>query len=409
MISCGSCGASNEDHAESCSACGQPPSTSDPRIGRVIADRYEVRELLGRGGMGVVYKAYDRLLDEPVAIKLLRGEMASPEQARRFRDEIRFARRVSHRNVCRIHEYGESGSLHYISMAFVDGIDLKHVLSQSGPMPPAEALETGRAVAAGLQAIHDEGIVHRDLKTANIMRDRKGVVRLMDFGIAKDWSGGTSSGQTATGVIVGTPEYMSPEQAMGKRIDARSDIYALGIVLYELFTARVPFRGDTPMATLLRHIQEPLRLDTEEAAGVPVEVRPILARALAKSPDDRFASASALAEALAQVQGTLGTLPATAAGGLFGERGPRTQVPLPTPTPERLPAPPTRTAPLISAPPVAPAQVPTLRSESPPPSPLHRRQGRPDCSGPSRSWVRSCCWSWPASSPGASSSGSWAR
>ncbi|HEU5319208.1 MAG TPA: protein kinase, partial [Methylomirabilota bacterium] len=224
-------------------------------------------------------------------------EMASPELARRFRDEIRFARRVSHRNVCRIHEYGESGSLRYISMAFVDGIDLKHVLAATGPLPPAEALLTGRAVAAGLQAIHDEGIVHRDLKTANIMRDRKGVVRLMDFGIAKDWGAGAAD-QTATGVIVGTPEYMSPEQALGTQVDFRSDVYALGVVLFEIFTGRVPFQGETPIATLRKQVNDPPPLDGAEAAGLPRPMIAVLARALAKEPDARYASAAELREAL---------------------------------------------------------------------------------------------------------------
>ena len=362
-----------------CPACGQPPSGVDPRIGRVIADRYEVRELLGRGGMGIVYKAYDRLLDEAVALKILRGEMASPELARRFRDEIRFARRVSHRNVCRIHEYGESGSLRFISMAFVDGIDLKHVLAQEGPLPPAVALETGRAVAAGLQAIHDEGIVHRDLKTANIMRDRKGVVRLMDFGIAKDRSAGAPSGQTATGVIVGTPEYMSPEQAMGRRIDTRSDLYALGIVLYELFTARLPFRGDTPMATLLRHIQEPLRLDTEEAALVPEAVRPVLAIALAKSPDERFASASEMADALAQAHralgGPAGVLTPSPDAPTLGRSTPLpTPSPLPTPTPTPWP----QRSGAVTAPLPALTPVPAAPTEAIPRAPAPRGGRPPD-------------------------------
>jgi serine/threonine protein kinase len=396
LISCTSCGASCEDGAEPCGTCGQPPVTSDPRIGRVIADRYEVRELLGRGGMGVVYKAYDRLLEEVVALKLLRGEMASPDLARRFRDEIRFARRVSHRNVCRIHEYGESGALRFISMAFVDGVDLKHVLAREGPLAPAVALETGRAVAAGLSAIHDEGIVHRDLKTANIMRDGRGVVRLMDFGIAKDWSSGGSSGQTATGVIVGTPEYMSPEQAMGRRIDVRSDLYSLGIVLYELFTARVPFRGDTPMATLLRHIQEPLRLDTVEAALVPEAVRPLLAKALAKSPDERFASASEMAEALAVVQRAfapeaVATPPVDAPTLGRGASGSPVPMPTPTPWPTR-----TRTATAMASPP-APTPVPdAVVTELIPPTQVARTpplRPRPVASAPAAPMPRLL---WPA-------------
>jgi serine/threonine-protein kinase len=301
VIRCGSCTAENGNAADSCVSCGQPlASRSGPlSLGAIVASRYEIRALLGQGGMGVVYKAYDRLLEELVALKVLRAEVATPELSRRFRDEIRLARRVSHRNVCRIHEYGEDGPLSYISMTFVDGVDLKRILRENGPLSPTEALEIAEDVAAGLQAIHDEGIVHRDLKTANLMRDQRGVVRLMDFGIAKDRSAGAGEGLTSMGVILGTPDYMSPEQASGARIDARSDLYALGIVVYELLTGRVPFRGDTPMATLLAHVREPLRLDTAEAGAIPAAVRPILTRALAKPPAERFATAREMGEALA--------------------------------------------------------------------------------------------------------------
>jgi len=266
--------------------------------GAVVAGRYEVQALLGQGGMGVVYQAHDRLLSETVALKVLRAETVSEEAALRFREEIRLARRVSHRNVCRIHEYGETDGLRFISMAFVDGVDLKRILRRDGRLPEAEAFAAAEAVAAGLQAIHEEGIVHRDLKTANIMRDGRGVVRLMDFGIAKDGAAGTAAGLTATGLIVGTPEYMSPEQAMGARVDARADLYAFGIVVYELFTGRVPFRADTPMAVILQHITEPPPLEGPDAADLPGALRPLLARALAKDPNARFASAREMGDAL---------------------------------------------------------------------------------------------------------------
>src|SRR5262245_38021510 len=239
--------------------------------------------MLGKGGMGVVYRAQDRLLDEVVALKVLRAETVSTEMSLRFREEIRLARRVSHRNVCRIHEYGESDGLRYISMAYVDGQDLKKVLRERGALPEPEAYDTVQSIADGLQAIHDEGIVHRDLKTPNIMRDARGVVRLMDFGIAKDRAAGTSAGLTATGLIVGTPEYMSPEQAMGHKVDSRCDLYAMGVVVYELFTGRVPFRGDTPMELILRHINEPPPLHGPDAARIPGALKTVLGRALAKA------------------------------------------------------------------------------------------------------------------------------
>jgi serine/threonine protein kinase len=294
---CPSCKAKNDDGAEACFTCGRALAALTQ--GAIIANRYEVEKFLGRGGMGMVYRAHDRMLDETVAIKVLRAELTgTTEASQRFLSEIKLARRVSHRNVCRIHEYGEDGTFRYISMEFVEGTDLKQLLRDTG-LSIDEAFDACAQIADGLQAIHDVGIVHRDLKTPNIMRDGRGVVRLMDFGIAKIEGSGTSGGLTTTGQIMGTPEYMSPEQCLGERIDNRSDLYAAGIVIYEMFTGQVPFKGDTPVATLFKHIQDPIPLDGSPiGARVPTSLVPVIRRALAKNRAERYASSSEMGVAL---------------------------------------------------------------------------------------------------------------
>ncbi len=264
--------------------------------GAVLAGRYEILAPLGKGGMGMVYKAHDRVLDDTVAIKVLRPDVASePEMARRFRSEIKLARKVRHRNVCGIHEYGEDGGLRFIAMEFIEGVDMRHLLTRSGAPLPEEAFEIAVQLAQGLQAIHDAGIIHRDLKTPNIMRDAKGQVRLMDFGIAKQAGESAGPAVTALGMIVGTPEYMSPEQARGEKVDFRSDLYALGIVIFEIFTGSVPFRAETPIATIFKHLQEPPPI---EQAALPGPLMPVLHKALAKSPADRYATAAEMVRAL---------------------------------------------------------------------------------------------------------------
>jgi len=290
-VNCPACRAENDEAAEICRKCGKGLYALTD--GSVLAGRYEIVQPLGKGGMGLVYKARDRELKEVVAVKVLRSERTE-ELARRFVAEIRFARKVRHPNVCAIHEYGQDGHLRFIIMEFVEGLDLKQLIRRQGPFPPLEALETATQVAAGLSAVHAAGIVHRDLKTTNIMRDSKGVIRLMDFGIAKQYDSDSASGATATGQILGTPEYMSPEQARGEKVDARSDIYALGVVLYELFTGEVPFRGDTPIATLMKHIQEPPDLTGPKARRIPNIARPVLACALEKHRERRYRDASAM-------------------------------------------------------------------------------------------------------------------
>ena len=272
----------------------------DLRPGTVFHGRYEILGPLGRGGMGMVYKAHDRRLDEIVAIKVLRPDFGSdPSMAARFRSEIKLARKVRHRNVCAIHDYGEDQGLLYISMEYIEGVDLKQVLKQSGALPPDRGYEVAIQVAEGLQAVHDAGIVHRDLKTPNIMSDGAGVARLMDFGVAKRVGEGAA---TVTGQIVGTPEYMSPEQAQGHKVDTRSDIYALGIVLYEIFTGQVPFRGETPISTILKHLNDPPPLEGPQAHGIPPSLKPVLRRCLAKDPADRYATARDVGEALREAR-----------------------------------------------------------------------------------------------------------
>jgi putative nucleotidyltransferase with HDIG domain len=300
-MTCPACGTRNAAHAETCANCGE---TLAPvlTVGSIVASRYEILSILGTGGMGTVYKAQDRVLDERVALKVLKPEYAkNPDMARRFQSEIKLARKVTHKNVCRIHDQGQDGNLRYLSMELVSGTDLRHVLKVQGGLLADGAFEVAVEIASGLQAIHDVGIIHRDLKTLNIMLDSRGVVRLLDFGIAKE--GGSIA--TSTGFVIGTPEYMSPEQAQGMKLDYRSDIYALGIVVFEIFTGRVPFQGGSAVATLYKHVNEAPPLDEAAAQGMPQGLVAILRKALAKRPVDRFATALEFAEALRAVQGNV--------------------------------------------------------------------------------------------------------
>jgi serine/threonine protein kinase len=292
---CPACGAENEAVAQVCFTCRAVLRVITQ--GTVIGARYEVESVLGRGGMGTVYRARDRVLDEPIALKVLRPEIAATEEmAERFRTEIRLARKVSHPNVCRIHEYAEEGNLRYISMELVQGATLREILKGEGRLAAERAGDVAIQVADGLAAIHRVGIVHRDVKSLNIMVDGEGTVKVMDFGIAKRLPA-EGEGVT-TDYVVGSPEYMSPEQARGRRVDPRSDIYSLGIVLYEMLTGDVPFRGDTAVATLLMHIEQPPPLHGRDGHELPAAMLPVLRRSLAKDPGARYASAQEMAEAL---------------------------------------------------------------------------------------------------------------
>jgi eukaryotic-like serine/threonine-protein kinase len=326
---CHSCKADNAEGTPVCFHCGTVMAAITR--GSVLADRYEIQDCLGRGGMGTVYKAHDRTLDEVVALKVLQTLPGDPEDlARRFRSEIKLARAVTHRNVCRIHEYGEERGLRWITMAYVEGVDFHRVVSGEGPLPVPEAFEVAISVAEGLVAIHEEGIIHRDLKTSNIMRDARGVVKIMDFGIAKQADVPTAQALTGTGVVIGTPEYMSPEQAQGKKLDARSDLYALGIVVYELFSGHVPFRGESVADTVGKQINAPAPLDGPSAAGLPAPLVPVLRKALAKAPSLRYASAREMVEALVRARDLcLGT---SSPGNRFEERQPAAAL-APTPVP----------------------------------------------------------------------------
>jgi eukaryotic-like serine/threonine-protein kinase len=284
---CSACNTPNQPGFEECFVCGKALFALTQ--GSVLAQRYEIRRLVGHGGMGRVYEAHDRVLEERVAIKVLRPQFArEPDMARRFLSEVRLARRITHPNVCRLHEYGESDGIRYLCMELVDGTNLKDVLKQRR-LPEREAYDLATAAAEGLAAVHAQDVIHRDFKTANIMLDTRGQVKVMDFGIAKEL-GSESTGISMAGQVLGTPEYMSPEHAQGGRLDFRSDIYALGCVVFEIFTGRTIFSGGNPIETLRRHLYEPLALGEEAAPSLPEALRPVLERALAKSSEDRQGS-----------------------------------------------------------------------------------------------------------------------
>jgi len=284
---CPKCKAEHPDTQSFCGDCGTQliPSKDIPAQtrtietqvqeltrGTVFASRYEIIEELGTGGMGKVYRVEDKKINQEIALKLIKPEIAADKRTiERFNNELKTARMISHRNVCRMFDLGESQGSHFITMEYVPGQDLKSLIRQTGKLTSETAISIAKQVCEGLTEAHRLGVVHRDLKPSNIMIDREGDVRIMDFGIAHSRS---TKDITGAGVMIGTPEYMSPEQTEAKEVDQRSDIYALGVILYEMVTGKVPFEGHTPLSVALKQ--------KSEAPQDPIELNPQLSEDLSR-------------------------------------------------------------------------------------------------------------------------------
>jgi tetratricopeptide (TPR) repeat protein/predicted Ser/Thr protein kinase len=266
--------------------------------GNVIGNRYEVLQLLGEGGMGAVYKVRDNAVDRLIALKVIRPDLASrPEILARFKQELILARQVTHKNVIRLFDLGEADGVKFITMDFIEGRDLKSLLKEKGKLPPADAVKIIAQVCRALDAAHAEGVVHRDLKPQNIMLDVNGRVTVMDFGIARS---AEMPGMTQTGALIGTPEYMSPEQARGQQVDARSDLFTLGIIFYELLTGKTPHQADTALATLLKRTQERARPPIELDSTIPQQISDVVMKCLEIDLDARYSHAEEILEDLGQ-------------------------------------------------------------------------------------------------------------
>jgi serine/threonine-protein kinase len=266
--------------------------TSLLNFASALEGRYQVLTELGRGGMGIVYQAYDKQLKEQVAIKLLSPLLSTDHDAlERLTREVSLARRVTHPNVIRIHDLSEVNGLHYVSMEYFGGTNLKEHLKRSGPLSFLSAYQILSQICDGLEAAHSQGVVHRDLKSQNVMVGSSGQIKIIDFGLARSVH---LEGMTATGLIMGTPEYMAPEQVSGKHVDERADIYALGIILFEMLTGRVPFTGETAIAVGFQQLKDPPPAPRSINPQIPEEVERIILKALEKNPMQRYRTVSDL-------------------------------------------------------------------------------------------------------------------
>ncbi len=310
-IKCPKCQFENPDNTLYCGKCSAPLKTKEEfsttktfmtpakglTSGTTFATRYEVIEELGKGGMGKVYKAVDKEINEEVAIKLLKPEIASDESTvERFRNELKFARKIAHKNVCKMYHIAKDEDTPYITMEYVKGEDLKSFVRRKGKLSDDEALSIASQVSEGLVEAHRLGVVHRDLKPQNIMIDEEGDAKIMDFGIARSLE---APGVTQTGVMIGTPDYISPEQAEGEEADHRADIYSLGVILYEMVTGSVPFKGDTALSVALKHKSklppEPKQLNS----NISEQLNKLILICMEKDRERRYQTA---AELLADIQ-----------------------------------------------------------------------------------------------------------
>ena len=284
----------NENNTEIKANTTGGTKTGDFVAGTILASRYRIIGLVGKGGMGEVYKAEDMQLSQVVALKFLPEAVVGDEDMlARFRGEVRNARQVSHVNVCRVFDIGEIDGRHFLSMEFVDGDDLSELLTRVGRFTHERAVEISRQLCVGMEAIHKAGILHRDLKPANIIIDKKGIARITDFGIA-----GLEADMKGDNIRAGTPAYMSPEQITGKEVSARSDIYALGLVIYEIFTGKQAFIADNVMELIKKHQTETPTNPSEIVKGIDPIVESVIAQCLEKDPKDRPQSALQVAMAL---------------------------------------------------------------------------------------------------------------
>ncbi|MCZ1016823.1 Stk1 family PASTA domain-containing Ser/Thr kinase [Streptomyces noursei] len=274
--------------------------------------RYQLRDLLGAGGMASVHLAYDSVLDREVAIKTLHTELGREQAFReRFRREAQSVAKLTHTNIVSVFDSGEDeldgGMVPYIIMEYVSGQPLRSVLdgdiAQHGAMPTEKALKITADVLAALEASHEMGLVHRDIKPGNVMMTKRNVVKVMDFGIARAMQSGVTS-MTQTGMVVGTPQYLSPEQALGRGVDARSDLYSVGIMLFELLTGQLPFDADSPLAIAYAHVQEEPPVPSSINRSLPPAVDALVTRALKKNPNERFPTAEAMRDECLRIAGS---------------------------------------------------------------------------------------------------------
>jgi len=321
-ITCQKCHTENTSDSQFCKKCATPfPSSEDISDshtktletptdeltrGTTFASRYEIIEELGKGGMGRVYRVLDKKIDEEMALKLLKPEIADEMKTiQRFRNELKYARKIAHKNVCRMYDFNEEQEAPYITMEYVAGEDLKSFIERSGKLTEEKAIVIAKDVCEGLAEAHRLGVVHRDLKPQNIMIDKDGNARIMDFGIARSLE---AKGITEKGAMIGTPDYMSPEQVEGKETDGRSDIYSLGIILYEMVAGRVPFEGDTSLSVALKHKSQKPTNPRKLNARISEGMSGLILKCLEKAGSRRYQKAEELLAALEKLEkGTVET------------------------------------------------------------------------------------------------------
>lgn len=315
-VKCPKCQTNNPSDNKYCKECATPlPGTKEVSVfatetletpieelttGSLFAGRYQIIEELGQGGMGRVYKVHDTDIREKVALKLIKPEIASDLRTiERFQNELKFARKIRHQNICQMYDINKAEGRYYITMEYVSGDDLKGMIRMMGRLSAGQAITIAKQVCEGLAEAHRSGVIHRDLKPSNIMIDREGTVRIMDFGIARSLK---SRGITGAGMMVGTPEYMSPEQVEGKEADERSDIYALGVILYEMLTGRVPFEGDTPFVIGVKHKSEIPQDPKDFNPQISEDLSSLILRSLEKDKERRYQKAGELLAELAKIE-----------------------------------------------------------------------------------------------------------